>query len=302
MKACWMAGAVVVSVGCGGSASLVLKTPVSKQCASVGLLGCDELSDGVLLYAEGKGREGAEKLQAGAAQNAPEKIKEFAELLETLSNLPGAGKYAGAISEVVATLTLTASSSPTGAPSISSAGSLAELPSSSALDRSARGAVTADTDVAQHRSGLAEIPSYPPEWCAKFGKGTSCLLVARGPLFLTDARAPAADCKGQFLAIISGGQVAVELKSPLSIHGGRILVPTGAALVLGQRPEPPQEPTNSAEKPAEKSADKPDEESEVVTLDDVAPEWSCSLYWSGFVPYSAEPETDSASPLERRSR
>lgn len=309
MKTSWVAGAAIGLVGCSGSASLVLKTPVSNQCAKAGLLGCDQLSEGVLLYAEGKGSEGAAKLQSGAAQNSPEKVKQFAAQLDTLSSLPGAGTYAAALSEVAATLTLSAASS-----SAAKSGSPeddAALASRSPLASSgARGIVTADTDVAQNRSGVAELPSSPPEWCEKFGKGTSCLLLGRGPLFLTEARAPRADCEGQFLAIIEGGRVSVELNSPLSIHGARILVPEGAALVLGQRPAPPKEepsadaapgktpapgrklvaklPAKPVEKPIENN--EPDyEESDVVILDEVPPEWSCSLYFSGFVPYGTRP-------------
>lgn len=208
-------------------------------------------------------------------------------LLGTLSNLPGAGKYAGALSEVVATLTLAAPSA--SADELKESGTGSGEPSSTALASDSRGALTADTDAAQNRSGLVEIPSFPPEWCAKFGKGTSCVLLTRGPLFLTDARASAPDCEGQFLAIVAGGQVTVELNSPLMIHGGRILVPTDAALVLGQRPEPPKERESSVKMPAK--------ESDRVILDDVSPEWSCPLYWSGFVPYDTTAQTRSPSPV-----
>lgn len=306
MKTHWVAGAVLVLAGCGGSASLVLKTPVSNQCAQAGLIGCDELSEGVLLFAEGKQSEGAAKLQAGAAQNPPEKVKQFAAQLGTLSSLPGAGKYAAAIGQVAATLTLSAASS-------SAAGSgspedNAALASRSPLaDPEPRGALTADTDIVQIRSGVAIPPTNPPDWCEKFGKGTACFVLGRGPLFLTDARASAPGCKGQFLAIIAEGQVSVELESPLSIHGARILVPANAALVFGQRAAPPkeeptaEEPPQKPPLPGQKLSAKPvpqplqdkqtDEASGEVVLDEVAPEWSCSLYFSGFVPYEAKPAT-----------
>ena len=311
---------MLVLAGCGGSASLVLKTPVSNQCEKAGLVGCDTLSEGVLLFAEGKQSEGSAKLQSGAAQNSPEKVKQFAAQLGTLSSLPGAGKYAAAISQVAATLTLSAASSlaaGSGSPEDDAA-----LASRSPLaGPQPRGTLTADTDAAQIRSGVAIPPTNPPEWCEKFGKGTTCFVLGRGPLFLTDARSSVSDCKGQFLAIIAGGQLTVELESPLSIHGARIFVPANAALVLGQRPEPPkaepaaeeapQKPLEPGQKPAQKVAVKPipqplqnkqtDEASAEVVLDEVAPAWSCSLYFSGFVPYETKAaDAPLASPKTER--
>lgn len=311
---------MLVLAGCGGSASLVLKTPVSNQCAQAGLVGCDELSDGVLLFAEGKQSEGAAKLQSGAAQNPPEKVKQFAAQLGTLSSLPGAGKYAGALSGVVATLRLSAASS-SATESKTDVGDAALASRSPLAEPEPRGALTADTDVVQHRSGVATVPTDPAEWCEKFGKGTACLVLGRGPLFLTDARASAPDCKGQFLAVVTGGQVSVELESPLNIHGARIFVPENAALVLGQRPEPPKEepsaddvplkPAVPGQKPTAKLAEKPvakpieneepDQHAGEVVLDEVAPEWSCSLYFSGFVPYDTKPET-TARPSQKSDR
>lgn len=305
---------MIVCSGCGGSASLVLKTPVSNQCAQAGLVGCDELSEGVLLFAEGKQGEGAAKLQAGAAQNPPEKVKQFAAQLDTLSSLPGAGKYAGALRGVVATLTLSASSSsPAERATLDDDAALASR--SPLASPAPRGALTADTDVAQIRSFVAELPTNPPDWCEKFGKGTACLVLSRGPFFLTDARASAPDCEGQFLSIIAEGQVSVELESPLSFHGARVLVPERAALVFGQRPKPREGAPSADEaleqkpgqKAAAKSLEKPalnkqaGQDSDAVVLDDLAPEWSCSLYVSGFVPYETNPTaTSQPSPnIER---
>jgi hypothetical protein len=84
---------------CGG-VSVVLKSPVESKCASAGLKGCPELTDGVLLFVEGKKDEGKVKLEQAAGANAPAKVKKFAKLIKQLNKVPGTGPYMKHVNEV----------------------------------------------------------------------------------------------------------------------------------------------------------------------------------------------------------
>ncbi len=86
--------------GCGGSVTVVLKSPVESKCSSAGLQGCPELTQGVLVYVEGKHEEGKDLLVKGAAQNAPGKVKKFAKSIRELKQIPGASGYAKPLFEV----------------------------------------------------------------------------------------------------------------------------------------------------------------------------------------------------------
>lgn len=89
-----------VLVACGGGVSMVLKSPVESKCGSAGLKGCPELTEGVLLYVEGKEPEGKDKLIKGAAENAPGKVKEFAKQLKLLKDVPGVSAHMKKVLEV----------------------------------------------------------------------------------------------------------------------------------------------------------------------------------------------------------
>jgi hypothetical protein len=84
---------------CSG-VQVLLKNPVESKCGSAGLKGCPEMTEGVLLYVEGKEPEGKDKLIKGANENTPDKVKEFAKQLHALKEIPGAQKYTKKIVEV----------------------------------------------------------------------------------------------------------------------------------------------------------------------------------------------------------
>lgn len=86
-------------LGCSG-AQVVLKSPIESQCGEAGLQGCAEITEGVLLFVEGKEDQGQEKLTKGAAQNAPEKVQKFAQGLRELKKIPGADSYMQPIMKV----------------------------------------------------------------------------------------------------------------------------------------------------------------------------------------------------------
>jgi hypothetical protein len=82
------------------AAALVLKPPIVDKCKEVGLRGCAELADGAILYVTGQKAEGQEKLEKGAAKNAPAKVREFATKLRMLKSIPGADQYIGPLLKV----------------------------------------------------------------------------------------------------------------------------------------------------------------------------------------------------------
>jgi hypothetical protein len=88
-------------VGCGG-AHLILKPPVQEQCDKAKLKGCDEMTEGVLVYVEGDKPKGKDHIMRGAAQNAPDKVRQFAKAIKELplDKIPGAQKYTKIILEV----------------------------------------------------------------------------------------------------------------------------------------------------------------------------------------------------------
>ena len=90
--------ALLVS-GCA-STGLILKRPIEKQCKTVKLQQCDDLVNGILLYVDGD-EDGARSALADAVRaNQPEKLRQFAEGLQTISHIPGASSYMGPIAKV----------------------------------------------------------------------------------------------------------------------------------------------------------------------------------------------------------
>ncbi|MEO8878711.1 MAG: hypothetical protein ABI461_24185 [Polyangiaceae bacterium] len=88
--------------GCGGAA--LLHGPVADRCESTGLKGCDEIAHGVIDVADGKRDEGLKKLAIGAAHNAPDDVRAFADKLDAIASLPGLGSYGPTLQEVARAL------------------------------------------------------------------------------------------------------------------------------------------------------------------------------------------------------
>src|SRR5271167_548745 len=83
-----------------GSVQIILKPPIENRCGAAGLKGCPELTDGVLLYVEGDKVKGKEALIKAAAQNAPAKVKQFAQALKELDKIPGTTAYMKQVMEI----------------------------------------------------------------------------------------------------------------------------------------------------------------------------------------------------------
>ena len=69
---------MAVSATIGGP-ELALKQPITDRCAAATLQGCPDLVDGSITYLGGDKVKGKDTLTRAAAQNAPEKVKSFAD-------------------------------------------------------------------------------------------------------------------------------------------------------------------------------------------------------------------------------
>jgi hypothetical protein len=97
-----MAGFCVASVlvGCGASAQLVLQKPLTDQCNSTGLRGCPQLTEGILLFVDGKEKEARPKIVSAALSNSPGQVQMFVKLLRAMSKMPGADSFMGPLKDV----------------------------------------------------------------------------------------------------------------------------------------------------------------------------------------------------------
>ncbi|MCA9630926.1 MAG: hypothetical protein KC766_24845 [Myxococcales bacterium] len=124
------------------SSKLVLQQPLNEQCQGLSLKGCPELTDGVLAYVDGDQATGDAKLEAAVEANGPGRMREFAEKLRQLEDLPGSDSFMGPIRQIIAKLEGGGDASP-------ASDEEPEAPIVRAKDRLAsagRGQVSADED------------------------------------------------------------------------------------------------------------------------------------------------------------
>jgi hypothetical protein len=95
--------AIVCTLSGCGAAQLAMRSPISNQCASTGLKGCPELTDGVMEYVGGDRAVAEKKLRAAAAASSPEKLRVFASALEPIGSSIG-GDAGAALKSVAAIL------------------------------------------------------------------------------------------------------------------------------------------------------------------------------------------------------
>lgn len=93
-------GSAQLSVNAGGS--MALKGPISDRCAAATLQGCPDLVDGAMAYLGGDKIKGKDTMVRAAGQNAPEKVKSFADNIRQIpvNSIPGASSYGGLIIEI----------------------------------------------------------------------------------------------------------------------------------------------------------------------------------------------------------
>jgi len=59
---------------------MILASPIEDKCTSARLQGCEDLTEGVLLYVEGNAPEGKIKVRKAVRANSPADVKAFADL------------------------------------------------------------------------------------------------------------------------------------------------------------------------------------------------------------------------------
>lgn len=79
----------VGALACGGAS--MLRGPIADRCASADLKGCDDISDGVVLVVGGDKEAGLKKVERGAGENSPERVRAFPDTLGDIASTPGLG-------------------------------------------------------------------------------------------------------------------------------------------------------------------------------------------------------------------
>jgi hypothetical protein len=237
---------------CSGSVGFLIKDPIVDKCTNAGIRGCPDLTDGVILFIEGKQDEGRDKVLHGAAANSPEQLKKFALVLKFVGEIPGAAEYMEPVLEVTRIILDEAKAMPSarnGKVAASKAvaeksvdrdekpsARLAAVQASTGPSRS----LTADTDADRIESGFTS-PALNPSHVScdsPFGLGSAwCATVVKGPFVVTDLHA-GPGCQGDVFAAAGDAEsrawaLAGSPLSPLDVHGGRIVVRQGATLVIG---------------------------------------------------------------------
>ena len=80
---------------CAGNAQFVLQQPVANRCSTAGLRDCEAITEGALLYADGKPYVGRHRLLEGLRSNAGKtaELEHFARGLELIGVTTGGGEY-----------------------------------------------------------------------------------------------------------------------------------------------------------------------------------------------------------------
>lgn len=265
---------LLLTVGCA-AASIVVKPPVEQRCASVGLKGCPEVVDGVVAYLNGDKQLAEEKLRKGAAQNSPEEMRAFAELLRGVSSVPGASDYAKPIDEIALLLTgeARASTSVQLPPPVLAQPVGSELPKDAPPEPSAPSRETIAAVLALHALSAGVDPNRARtetvslsqagdvNTCDIAGTVGQCSPRRQGPLFVTDV-ASQTGCPGRiFVGAVVPGRGSMNLTwfveaLPNAMTGARLFVDSGEWLVVVFVPAPKMDPKDPR----------------------------CSVTWSGFRP------------------
>jgi hypothetical protein len=90
--------------GCGlGNPGMILKTPVSNVCGKYNLKGCPEITEGIILYAQGNQEGGVKKVSYGLKLNVENKqqLLLFADAVKNLNSIPGANGILAKISPII---------------------------------------------------------------------------------------------------------------------------------------------------------------------------------------------------------
>ena len=253
---------LAVLSGCG-AAQMVLKGPLTDKCTDTGLKGCPEIVDGVLAYVEGNKPEGEKKLKSAAAENAPDKLQDFAATLEPLLKLPGVESYARPIREVVDLLASAAKNRDTRKrPAASESAEARAAATDSSADAGRRDphpeavplpaarfptvGTTPDFDVARMRtrtvapaSDARSVACEGPLAVTRAGVACTRVPALIGPFVITDLYAPGGCGDDLFVSADSadshGWLVFHAATAILNMHGARLVVQPDEKLYVGAR-------------------------------------------------------------------
>ena len=239
-----LSSANLLSAGTLG-ARIVLKGPVDQKCSESGLRECSSITEGMLLYVEGKPVEGKEYLRVGTIANSPEALKAYAKAISALGTIPGASPYMGPVLDAARFLDM-AEGQPAGMP--------ASFQAEVQLQHS--GQTESPPNIENHADrviGGMKVPLQSPVAvkCGAGGVTALCVRAESGPVLLTAlnmvglcndrAFAMAAESDGDLGA--PRWAIAVTAGQP-NFAGGKYLVRSGETLFVGLQ-SPPSSRTSS---------------------------------------------------------
>jgi hypothetical protein len=274
-------GLFIASLAGCASSQPVLQDPVLTRCSERGLRGCDELTDGVVLYADGDLDSARTKLWRAGSLNSPDEIKKFSVALQELGTSPSADTYSEPLIEVASLLSMQADRAAQAAPKPPSPPPAAPPPAPKAQPegppkpprREVGYWITAETDPARLDGGVAAPGSSPAKVpCGGlFGAGAAyCIKATEGPFVVTDIKVVPGCPNELFVAAGSSTSPRWALLSspaaPLSVHGGRLFVKPGEFLFVG---------------------------AQAPKIEKVTTDARCAVVWSGFRPYTGADDAGS---------
>lgn len=244
----------ILAVGCI-SAGMLIKKPIEKQCAAAKLKQCDEVVNGVLMYAEGNEEKARSTLEDVARANQPEKLRKFAEGLQTITDLPGVSEYTGPIRKVCKFLkqpapTPIANAEPRGnpqcipvcqpePPKVTEKPVLEPIPAWNDPTKTDGGTVIpslqAGATACHFGIGLSLYDPFDPK---SAGTATGiCIAAVQGPITVTDVHAGGACTADLFVlgGTLSSSRWILQspARTPLHVTGARLGAREGEVITIG---------------------------------------------------------------------
>lgn len=211
-------------------ARIMLKDPVDGKCTEAGLKQCNDITEGVLLFVDGKSDEGKEHLRTAALANSPEQTEDFAKAIVAIGEIPGAAEYIGPVLEAARFL-VGASGRPTASPG-DSAGP--------GRQTEASGHASSERDDRLVFGMAAPLENSAAERCGTLGLSVACVRVASGPMVFTGVYL-VGQCVDRGIALsadpdgdLGAPRWAVTI-SPIQpvVNGAQLLIPAGQSLFVG---------------------------------------------------------------------
>ena len=243
----------MLAVGCA-SAGLVLKRPIEKQCTAARLQQCDDMVSGILMYVEGNESGARSTLEDAARANQPEKLRKFAEGLQTVTDLPGVSGYTGPIRKVCRIL------APPSPPQMANAEPHGDTPKAACppeppkiVEIPAPPSIPAWNDPTKTDGGTVIPFAQAGAGACHLGVGFSiydpfdpkgtgtmagvCLTAIEGPITITDLHAGGA-CTADLFVLggsLSSSRWLVQspARTPLHITGARLAAREGEVITVG---------------------------------------------------------------------